>query len=60
MVHEDHEGHEHHGFTSPYPCGVVGLVKKRLLWLRQKQPFPYYCHRWQVPLNLYRAYECER
>ena len=29
MGHEGHEGHEQHAFTSPYPCGVAGLVKKR-------------------------------
>ena len=29
MGHEGHESHEQHAFTSPYPCGVAGLVKKR-------------------------------
>ena len=29
MGHEGHESHEQHTFTSPYPCGVAGLVKKR-------------------------------
>ena len=31
MGHEGHESHEQHTFTSPYPCGVAGLVKKRVV-----------------------------
>ena len=31
MGHEGHEGHEQHAFTSPYPSGVAGLVKKRVV-----------------------------
>ena len=29
--HEGHESHEQHAFTSPYPSGVAGLVKKRVV-----------------------------
>ena len=31
MGHEGHESHEQHAFTSPYPSGVAGLVKKRVV-----------------------------
>jgi len=49
-----HESHEQHTFTSPYPCGVAGLVKKRGILAAPEHPFslllmeashPHYAHR---------------
>ena len=39
MGHEGHESHEQHAFTSPYPCGVAGLVKKRGILAAPEHPF---------------------
>ena len=39
MGHEGHESHEQHAFTSPYPSGVAGLVKKRGILAGPEHPF---------------------